>query len=153
MTYLTRLTAAIKKELEEGRLGTPVFVRLVIVASSDHGHLVPNSVAGMQMVRELLGPPIEEIFAAGSVESGNLSVQLHLEGGRTGQVISILRREGSPGADLLLVGNHGTLRHDLAEAGLAGETEERLWSADGVRSELVAAVEESLRKRSPVRLG
>ena len=153
MTYLTRLTAAIKRELEEGRLVTPVYVRLVMVASSDHGHLVPNSVAGMRLVQELLGPPIEEIFAAGSVESGNLSVQLHLEGGRTGQVISILRRDGSPGADLLLVGNHGTLRHDLAEAGLAGETEERLWSADGVRSELVAAVQESLRKRSPVRLG
>ena len=153
MTYLTRLTAAIKNELEEGRLGTPVFVRLVIVASSDHGHLVPNSVAGMQFVQELLGPPVEEIFAAGSVESGNLSVQLHLGGGRTGQVISILRREGAPGADLLLVGNHGTLRHDLAEAGLAGETEESLWSADEVQSELVAAVEESLRKRSPVRLG
>ena len=153
MTYLTRLTAAIKQELEEGRLGTPVYVRLVIVASSDHGHLVPNSVAGMQLVQELLGPPIEEIFAAGSVESGNLSLQLHLEGGRTGQVISILRREGYPGADLLLVGNHGTLRHDLAEAGLAGETNERLWSADGDRSELVAAVEESLRQRSPVRLG
>ena len=151
MTYLTRLTAAIKRELEQGRLGTPVYVRLVIVASSDHGHLVPNSVAGMQLVQELLGPPIEEVFAAGSVESGNLSLQLHLAGGRTGQVISILRREGSPGADLLLVGNHGTLRHDLAEAVLANETEERLWSADGVRSELVAAVEESLHKRSPVR--
>lgn len=153
MTYLTRLTAAIKNELEQGRLGTPVYVRLVIVASSDHGHLVPTSVAGMQVVQELLGPPIEEIFAAGSVESGNLSLQLHLEGGRTGQVAAVLKREGPPGADLLVVGNHGTLRHDLSEAGLAQETEEGLWSADGVRSELVAAVEESLRKRSPVRLG
>ncbi len=153
MTYLTRLTAAIKRELEQGRLGTPVYVRLVIVASSDHGHLVPVSVAGMQMVQELLGPPIGEIFVAGSVESGNLSLQLHLEGGRTGQVVVTLKREGSPGADLLLVGNHGTLRHDLAEAGLADETGERLWSAGSVRAELVEAVEESLRKRSPVRLG
>ena len=155
MTYLTRLTAAIKKELEQGRLGTPVYVRLVIVASSDHGHLVPVSVAGIQLIQELLGPAIDEIFVAGSVESGNLSLQLHLEGGRTGQVVVILKREGAPGADLLLVGNHGTLRHDLAEAGLAGETEERLWSTDSsaVRGELVEAVEESLRKRLPVRVG
>jgi hypothetical protein len=155
MTYLTRLTAAIKQELEQGRLGTPVYVRLVIVASSDHGHLVPVSVAGIQLIQELLGPAIDEIFVAGSVESGNLSLQLHLEGGRTGQVVVILKREGPPGADLLLVGNHGTLRHDLAEAGLAGETEERLWSTDSsaVRGELVEAVEESLRKRLPVRVG
>jgi hypothetical protein len=155
MTYLTRLTAAIKKELEQGRLGTPVYVRLVIVASSDHGHLVPVSVAGIQLIQELLGPAIDEIFVAGSVESGNLSLQLHLEGGRTGQVVVILKREGPPGADLLLVGNHGTLRHDLAEADLAGETEERLWSTDSsaVRGELVEAVEESLRKRNPVRVG
>ncbi len=155
MTYLTRLTAAIKQELEQGRLGTPVYVRLVIVASSDHGHLVPVSVAGIQLIQELLGPAIDEIFVAGSVESGNLSLQLHLEGGRTGQVVVILKREGAPGADLLLVGNHGTLRHDLAEAGLAGETEERLWSTDSsaVRGELVEAVEESLRKRLPVRVG
>ena len=153
MTYLTRLTAAIKRELEQGRLGTPVYVRLVIVASPDHGHLVPVSAAGMQVVQELLGPAIDEIFVVGSVESGNLSLQLHLEGGRTGQVVVILKREGLPGADLLLVGNHGTLRHDLAEAGLADEAGERLWNADSVRAELVEAVEQSLRKRIPVRLG
>ncbi len=153
MTYLTRLTEAIKNELAQGRLGTPVYVRIVIVASSDHGHLVPVSVAGIQMVQELLGPAIDEIFVAGSVESGNLSLQLHLQGGRTGQVVVILKREGAPGADLLLVGNHGTLRHDLAEAGLADETGERLWSPGSVRAELVEAVEESLRRRTPVRLG
>lgn len=153
MTYLTRLTEAIKNELAQGRLGTPVYVRIVIVASSDHGHLVPVSVAGIQVVQELLGPAIDEIFVAGSVESGTLSLQLHLQGGRTGQVVVILKREGAPGADLLLVGNHGTLRHDLAEAGLADETGERLWSPGSVRAELVEAVEESLRKRIPVRLG
>ncbi len=152
MTYLTRLTEAIKNELAQGRLGTPVYVRIVIVASSDHGHLVPVSVAGIQVVQELLGPAIDEIFVAGSVESGTLSLQLHLQGGRTGQVVVILKREGAPGADLLLVGNHGTLRHDLAEAGLADETGERLWSPGSVRAELVEAVEESLRKRIPVRL-
>ena len=153
MTYLTRLTEAIKNELAQGRLGTPVYVRIVIVASSDHGHLVPVSVAGIQVVQELLGPAVDEIFVAGSVESGTLSLQLHLQGGRTGQVVVILKREGAPGADLLLVGNHGTLRHDLAEAGLADETGERLWSPGSVRAELVEAVEESLRKRIPVRLG
>ena len=153
MTYLTRLTAAIKDELAQGRLGTPVYVRIVIVASSDHGHLVPVSVAGVQVVQELLGPAIDEIFVAGSVESGSLSLQLHLEGGRTGQVVVILKREGAPGADLLLVGNHGTLRHDLAESGLADETGERLWSPGSVRAELVEAVEESLRRRTPVRPG
>lgn len=153
MTYLTRLTEAIKNELAQGRLGTPVYVRIVIVASSDHGHLVPVSVAGIQVIQELLGPAIDEIFVTGSVESGNLSLQLHMEGGRTGQVVVILKREGAPGADLLLVGNHGTLRHDLAEAGLADETGERLWSPGSVRAELVEAVEESLRKRTPVRLG
>lgn len=153
MTYLTRLTEAIKNELAQGRLGTPVYVRIVIVASSDHGHLVPVSVAGIQVVQELLGPAIDEIFVAGSVESGTLSLQLHLQGGRTGQVVVILKREGAPGADLLLVGNHGTLRHDLAEAGLADETGERLWSPGSVRAELVEAVEESLRRRTPVRLG
>lgn len=153
MTYLTRLTEAIKNELAQGRLGTPVYVRIVIVASSDHGHLVPVSVAGIQVVQELLGPAIDEIFVAGSVESGTLSLQLYLQGGRTGQVVVILKREGAPGADLLLVGNHGTLRHDLAEAGLADETGERLWSPGSVRAELVEAVEESLRKRIPVRLG
>lgn len=153
MTYLTRLSTAIKQELEQGRLGTPVYVRIVVVASSDHGHLVPVSAAGMQVVRELLGLAIEEVFAVGSVESGNLSLQLHLEGGRTGQVVAILKREGPPGADLLVVGNHGSLRHDLAEAGLAGETGERFWSAGPVREELVEAVEESLRNRVPVRVG
>ena len=153
MTYLTRLTAAIKNELAQGRLGTPVYVRIVIVASSDHGHLVPVSVAGIQVVQELLGPAIDEIFVVGSVESGNLSLQVHLAGGRTGQVVVILKRESAPGADLLLVGNHGTLRHDLAEAGLADETGERLWSPGSVRAELVEAVEESLRRRTPVRLG
>ena len=153
MTYLTRLTEAIKNELAQGRLGTPVYVRIVIVASSDHGHLVPVSVAGIQVIQELLGPAIDEIFVAGSVESGTLSLQLHLQGGRTGQVVVILKREGAPGADLLLVGNHGTLRHDLAEAGLADETGERLWSPGSVRAELVEAVEESLRRRTPVRLG
>ena len=153
MTYLTRLTTAIKTELEQGRLGTPVYVRIVVVASSDHGHLVRVSAAGAQVVQELLGREIDGIFAVGSVESGNLSLQLHLEGGRTGQVVATLKREGLPGTDLLVVGNHGSLRHDLAEAGLAGETDERLWSAGSVREDLVAAVEESLRKRSPVRLG
>lgn len=154
MIYLAGVRKAIKKELEQGRLGTPVFARLVMVVSSDHGHLLPVCAMASEMIEEFLGQSIQTIFARGSIESGSISVQLHLGAIQTGQAIVTLKRGVLPGVDLLLVGDRGTLRHDLSEAILAGETHDDLWrvGTDSIKPGLVGAVEESLKIGRPVRV-
>ena len=153
---LAPLSAAVSQEVAAGRLGELVFARLTLVASSDHGHLLSLCEEAIGLVQELLQFPAEGVFARGSQESGNLSVQLDLEGGRSALASVAIRREEKPLLDLLLVGNHGTLHHrsdgEVLEDELALGLEDPGSQPDASAIHLRRALEESLRTGEPIEL-
>ena len=112
MSYLRRLVESVSEEISSGRLGQPVFTRLSLITSPDHGHLLPAAGEAVAAVGEMVSLPARSLFAGGSVESGHLTAQLDFEGGRSALVVVTTLRDELHRVDLLLIGNHGTLRHE-----------------------------------------
>lgn len=109
---------AVQSTLASKRLGTPVFVRYLVqgpvaakAAPGFFAHLV-------QTVSDWLNQPLERIYALGSVKSRHVTLTLQYRAGGTAQVTwSGVAPEG-PGVDLMLVGNHGAIYHDLGAGNL-----------------------------------
>ncbi len=156
MINLTPLATAVSEETSSGRLGEPVFARLILVISSDHGHLLPLCERAVGFVQELLQFQAAALLTRGSQESGSLSVQLDLQGGRSALVVVAIRREEEPQLDLLLVGNHGTLRYrsdgPLLEAELEAGSGGKVAKSTGAASDMREALHESLRSGQRVAL-
>ena len=156
MIDLAPLKTAVFQEISSGRLGEPVFARLILVVSSDHGHLIPLSEQAVGFIQELLQFQVEAVLTRGSQESGSLTVQLDLEGGRSALAVVAIRREEEPQLDLLLVGNHGTLRYrndgSLLESTLEAEPGGMVAETPGAASDLGRVVQESLRSGERVTL-
>lgn len=156
MLDLKPLATAVSQETSSGRLGEPVFARLILVISPDHGHLIPLSEQAVGLVQELLQFRAEAVLARGSQESGSLTVQLDLEGGRSALATVAIRREEEPQVDLLLVGNHGSLRYrndgPLLEAELGTGSEGPVAESTASVSDIRKALQESLRSGERVRL-
>ena len=156
MIDLAPLKTAVFQEISSGRLGEPVFARLILVVSSDHGHLLPLCEGAVGFIQELLQFQVEAVLTRGSQESGSLTVQLDLEGGRSALAVVAIRREEEPQLDLLLVGNHGTLRYrndgPLLESALEAEPGGMVAESPGAASDLGRVVQESLRSGERVTL-
>lgn len=156
MIDLTPLKTAVFQEVSSGRLGEPVFARLILVISSDHGHLLPLCQQTVGFIQELLQFPAEAVLTRGSQESGSLVVQLDLEGGRSALVVVAIRREEEPQLDLLMVGNHGTLRYrndgPLLEAELEAGSDIKVNESTAPATSLRQALQESLRSGERVSL-
>ena len=156
MINLTPLAAAVSQETSSGRLGEPVFARLILVVSSDHGHLLPLCEQAVGFIQELLQFPAEAVLTRGSQESGSLTLQLDLEGGRSALAVVAIRREEEPQLDLLLVGNYGTLRYrndgPLLEAELETGSEGPVTESKVGASDIRQALQESLRSGERVGL-
>ena len=111
MSYITRLRQALSTEIASGRLGTPVFARLSLAVSADHGHLLELAAQGVQLSSDVLGAQVEAILAAGSVEAGHLSVQVDFAGGKSALVSISAPGESAPWLDLFVLGTRGSLSH------------------------------------------
>ena len=111
MGYVTRLHEAVKTEIASGRLGTPVFARLGLAVSADHGHLLELVAQSIELCGDLLGFPVGTIRAAGSLEKGHVSVQVDLAAGKSALVSASALNESPPWFDLFLLGNHGSVSH------------------------------------------
>lgn len=112
MTYLSRLIESVSEEISSGRLGQPVFTRLSLIISPDLDHLLPAAGEAVVTVGKMLNVATSSLLAAGNVESGHLTAQLNFDGGRGALVVVTVLRDEPCRVDLLLIGNHGTLRHE-----------------------------------------
>lgn len=125
MTCFRRLSKTVSDEISSGRVGTPVFARLVMAILRDRGSLLPALGEGVAFIEQILGNPVQSLFASGAVDLGHVSVQLRCEGGSTALVSKAGPPPGLPRVDLLVVGNHGTVRHESHLETLVLEAQQR----------------------------
>ena len=158
MNYVQRVREAYLKEIAAGRIGTPVFVRLVSEVSSDHGHLLESTARGVVLCEDILDSPAEALFVLGSLETGHLNVQVDAAGGKSALITVALMHNEAPRLDLLAVGNRGTVRHAPESSALLIQIQEETPTGDEDPTQSKAqarrkAVEESLRSGKLVRIG
>jgi myo-inositol 2-dehydrogenase / D-chiro-inositol 1-dehydrogenase len=151
MDLFERSQKTVDAALRQDRIGTPVSVRIVAQATVDHGCIEPLLARAIVAAGGWLRAKPARLLARGSIQSGQLSVQLTYSGGQ-----SALVSAGSPGmtapfVDVLIAGNRGVLSWEsdrsapVTSATASGDGE---LSADA--RDIVRAVRESLTARGPV---
>jgi hypothetical protein len=146
MPPLADLHRAVQAALGAQRLGKPVFVRYLLVGPEKPEAVVPRLAQVAGVVRGWLGQPLERVYAVGSPADGQASLTLQFRDGGSALVNFIRGRPAGPGADVLVLGNHGLLSHDAAGDTFWDEAEDLPDRADPA---LLAAVERSMRSGKP----
>jgi hypothetical protein len=134
------LARAVSQAIASGRIGTPVALRGHFHLSADHGTLLPALEAALGAAAAWFTSAPVRIYATGGARYGEITALAEYAGGQTALVSAGVLRDPLPRADVLLIGNHGTLRFQepvalAAEQGHAG---------------LRRAIEQSLASGAPV---
>lgn len=147
MRSLEDFHRSVQAVLATKRLGTPVFVRYLLKAPVA-AKAAPGFLAWVtQSVASWLGQEPRRIYALGSAKSRHITLTVECVGGAAAQITWSGAAARGPGLDLMLVGNHGALYHDVGMA--------NAWSAfpeiptEPAPKELVAWIERALRSNQP----
>jgi hypothetical protein len=146
MPALADLHRAVRATLASQRLGRPVFVRYTLHGLEPPEAVPPRLAQLTAVVRDWLGQPLERIYAVGSANAGQVGLTLQFADGATALVSFARGRPQGPGADVLVLGNHGALVHD---AGSADAWEEAGDLPDPPEPHLLALIEQALRSGKP----
>ena len=121
------LYKTVKEVLDSGRIGSPVFVRCVLFSSlkrncdenieaqvaSEREHLKDALTEALATASLWLGASPQRVYAQGGKDSGHITATVHYVSGQTVLVnVSTVKANGTPRADLMLLGNKGAIYHD-----------------------------------------
>jgi hypothetical protein len=141
MAYLTWLADNVQNAIIQKRIGTPVALRGFFLLSPDHGLLLPTLAEVLTTAAQWFGSPLTRIYALGGVRAGEITALAEFSAGQTALLTAATLRDATAMADLLVVGNHGTLRHqDHPESFEPGRADPKL----------ARALERSLAAGAPV---
>ncbi len=114
MTTISDLHRTVEQTIATKRLGTPVFVRYLL-HSHDKASVIPTRLACIaEAIRNWLNKQkLDRIYAIGSAASGHMTLTLEFDKGGTAQVSWVSGRGRGEGVDLMVIGNHGAIYHDV----------------------------------------
>jgi hypothetical protein len=117
--YLDWIDKAVSARLEGGAIGKPVFVRMFLQLSADHGVLEPLLGSAIRPVVKWFGAPTSRVRIQGGVKAGYLSGHFEMAGGQSA-LIAVEAATGEPSCELLVIGQHGSLKFDDYPEPLSG---------------------------------
>ncbi len=112
MKYLAWLEETIGAKLRAGGIGKPVFVRANLQLVADHGQLIALAASAVELVAKWMGWTVRGVYAQGGPRQGFVSVLVEFTAGQSALVAAELTQSAPPEVQLLIVGQHGTLRFD-----------------------------------------
>ena len=141
------LYKTVKEVLDSGRIGSPVFVRCILFSSlnrncdenieaqiaSDREYLTDALAEALATAGLWLGASPQRVYAQGGKDAGQITATVHYVSGQTALVsVGTVKANGTPRADLMLLGNKGAIYHDslilpsfaIAVAGPVSQTEQ-----------------------------
>ena len=152
MSTFDMLYRAVLETVATGRVGTPVFVRCIAHVAAERADLDARLSRTLGATAGWLGGTPHRVFALGNAESGQITVTLELEQGRTAIVSVGLAFDHVPRVDLLLLGSRGSVHHEGIPAPMTEEA--GLWGAlPEAAAEVMDAVRRSLHVGQPVCVG
>ena len=110
MKYLAWLDRTLAAKLAETPVGRPVFLRAFLQLTSDHGVLRGVAEETIRLAARWIGSEVRSVHWQGGVEEGYWTAMVEFEAGQTALISSETPGLGEPAAELLLLGQHGSLR-------------------------------------------
>jgi hypothetical protein len=147
MAAIADLNRAVQATLSSQRLGQPVFVRLIQQTPDGPERTVEHLARLSQLARDWLGQTPVKVQAIGGPAGGAVSLTWLFDKGATASVSVSCHPVRGDGLDVLVVGNHGALYHDV---GTADAWDEGLSAATaGPPAELPQLIERALKSGQP----
>src|SRR5262245_45571344 len=141
MAYLDQLEKWIASGLAQKPVGEPVAVRAFYQLTADHGLLLPMLAAATSMTATWFSSQPVRLYALGGAQTGYISVLAEFARGQTAILTVESLQQRRPAVSVLVIGNHGTLRHEDSPELTGIDTSEIPW-----KKPLLAALEQSLRQ-------
>lgn len=119
------LDAAVQSVLKSKRIGRPVFARVVLTGVESVNTIVPQLAIAIRQIENWMGQPVESLFAVGTLQSGQVSINIQFSDGASALVSGSIGKIVGDGVDLMLIGNRGVLHYEgdgacpFAESSLA----------------------------------
>ena len=141
MGYFAGLEKAVAEAIAQQRIGSPVSLRAFFHLSADHGLLMQILGEALAAAEKWFRSAPVRVYALGGIRTGEITALVEYAGGQTALVSVGALRNPTPLANLMLIGNRGTLRfEDDSEWGEPGEGNRKL----------MREVERSLATQTPV---
>lgn len=109
--YLDWIDKTVSARLQGEAIGKPVFVRWFLQLGADHGVLEPLLAAAVRPVSRWFGAETARLRVQGGARAGYLSGHFEMAGGQSA-LISVEAATGEPSCQLLVIGQHGSLKFD-----------------------------------------
>jgi hypothetical protein len=106
--YLSWLEKTVASQLSN--VGKPVFVRVHLELTADHGLLIPISEAALAVTQRWFSAGVRNIYALGGAKFGTVSLQVEFAEGQTALVSAELAHGSESSVQVLCVGQHLALR-------------------------------------------
>jgi predicted dehydrogenase len=104
---LKSLGQSVQQIINEGRIGSPVFVRCVAHVAPERAQLSACLNEVIATTTTWMGAPVERMYALGSADAGQLTAVLQFERGQTALVSVGVAPNADPTIDLMVLGNRG----------------------------------------------
>lgn len=110
--HLAWIEETIGAKLRANAIGKPVFVRANLQLIADHGHLVRLAAEALGTASKWMAAPVRSVYAQGGVRQGFISLMAEFDAGQSA-LLAVELTHGQPAeVQVLVVGQHGTLRFD-----------------------------------------
>ena len=151
VSTIASIHSVVTSALHINQVSRAVSVRAFLQLSADHGHLDAILAEMTTHVSAWFESKPARLYALGGAESGQLTVLVEFEAGQTALITAaLLMASQAPVADLLVIGNHGTLRWDGGAGTMLLEVPYEPAPLGGDGQAIRAAVGESLRTAASV---
>ena len=110
MKYLAWLDKTLTAKLAEQPIGRPVFLRATLQLTADHGLLRTVAEETIRLAAGWMKAGVSSAHWQGGAADGHVAAMVAFAEGQSALVSSELTRGEEPAVELLLMGQHGSLR-------------------------------------------
>lgn len=149
MNYWEQLDRQVQAVLRSGRIGRPVFVRCTLATLPGGPDPETLLLVAVDSARRWFDAPLSSLYCPAASQPQALTLTASFASGATALISVGPAPPAGPGADLLLVGNHGTVYHD-GLAAPAGQLPQPGVPLPAGRNHLLQALRQAIQSATPV---
>ena len=107
------LQQSVQSVIDEGRIGSPVFLRCIVQAPIEAADIVGGIAALTEIANNWMPDPPEQIYTLGSADTTQITAMVKYAGGQSALLsVNRIPPDRDVVVDLRLVGNNGIVYHE-----------------------------------------